>query len=200
MNQEEIRNNNCKEDREVIKKGVDCLLNGIGEDPLREGLIRTPERVARACEEWYGGYCKDPKDVLNRTFPSKGYNDMVVIRNIRFYSNCEHHITPFFGFTHIAVIAGDRIVGLDKYIKLVDIFARRLQTQEVMTTEICEAIVDVLKPKGAMVIIEGKHLCVASRETKNDSAEFVTTHRYGLFEEDISLESRFLQYINKTLR
>ncbi len=194
MNQDEIINENC-ENNPKIMEAVKVLLTEIGEDPNREGLQRTPLRIARAYKEWFGGYGKDPKEVLNRTFPSEGYDDLIVIKDIAFTSHCEHHVAPFEGYAHIGLIAGDRIAGLDKYVKLVDIFAKRLQTQEVMTHQIGNAIVDVLKPVGVIVIIEGRHDCVGSRETKNKTTKFITTFRHGTFKEEEHLENRFLKYI-----
>jgi len=202
MNQRDIENKNCYEyiDSETekpnkeIMNAVKVLLKEIGEDPEREGLVRTPKRVARAFSEWFGGYGKKPEDIFNRTFPSEGYDDMCVIRKIKFISHCEHHLAKFSGMCHIGIIYGDRITGLDKFAKLVDIYAKRLQTQEVMTQQIGEAIVKILKPKGVIVVIEAKHDCVGSRETKNDTLEFVTTYRYGLFEENEHIENRFLKY------
>jgi len=212
MDQKDIRNKNCYEygcddtsDDEFgcgkdkpnpkILEAVRQLIIAMGDNPDRAGLKRTPIRVARAYMEWFGGYGIDPKKVLNRTFPSEGYDDMAVLRDISFDSHCEHHITPFSGVTHIGIVYGNKITGLDKFVKLVDVFARRLQTQEVMTQQIGEAIKDALKPKGIMVVVEAKHHCVGSRETKNKTTEFITTYRYGLFKTRRDLEGRFLQYI-----
>ena len=204
MNQKDIINENCfkygkieEEDKpnQKIMDAIKVIIKEIGDDPEREGLQRTPLRYARAMAEWCGGYNKDPKEVLNRTFPSEGYDDMVVIKDIEYDSHCEHHITPFTGHAHIGVIYGDKITGLDKFVKLVDVYARRLQTQEVMTKQIGDSIVNVLKPKGVIIVIEGKHNCVGSRETKNKSTTFITTFRYGSFKDNQNIESRFLQYL-----
>ena len=212
MNQRDIQNKNCfkygnertdeqpiaeDEPNAKIMDAVKILMKEIGDDPEREGLVRTPLRVARAYNEWFGGYGKKPEEALNRTFPSEGYEDMVIIKDIEYWSHCEHHITPFFGKVHIAVIYGDRIAGLDKFPKLVDIYARRLQTQEVMTKQIGDAIKKVLTPKGVYVLIEGKHLCVGSRETKQDGVSFITTYRDGLFKDKQELETKFLSLIKK---
>jgi GTP cyclohydrolase I len=209
MNQRHIHNKNCyiyddecldgtsDKPNKNIMKAVETILIEIGEDKNREGLKRTPLRFARACGEWFGGYGIKPEQVLNRNFPSEGYNDMLLVKDIEFMSNCEHHMAPFVGFAHIAIISGKTITGLDKFVKLVDIYARRLQTQEVMTHQIGEAIKKVLQPKGIMIMIEAKHLCVGSRETKNKSVSFITTYRYGTFKTKKHLEDRFLSYINK---
>ena len=202
MNQREIYNTKCysyadEKGNEKIQQAVKTILTEIGENVNREGLKRTPERFARACSEWFGGYSITPEQVLNRNFPSEGYNDMLLVKEIEFTSFCEHHIAPFSGYVHIAVIAGKTITGLDKFVKLVDIYARRLQTQEVMTRQIGEAIKKVLHPKGIMIMVEAKHMCVGSRETKNKSVNFITTYRDGRFKIDSGLESRFLSYINK---
>jgi len=195
MEQKDIRNKGLR-DNEIIHDAIIRILNQIGEDPYREGLKRTPYRFAKACEEWFGGYRIDPKEVMDRVFPSEGYDDMVVMKDIGFYSFCEHHIAPFMGNVHIGVIYQDKILGLDKYAKLVDVFARRLQTQEVMTKQIGEAIKEVLEPRGIIIVIEAKHLCVGSRETKNQTMSFTTTYRHGVFLTDKRLESRFLEYIS----
>jgi len=200
MDQRDIINKNCfdyktNKPNEKILEAVKILITEIGDDPNREGLQRTPLRVARAFNEWFGGYSKNPEDVLNRTFPSEGYNDMAVIKNIEFDSHCEHHITPFSGFAHIGIIYKDKVAGLDKFVKLVDIYARRLQTQEVMTKQIGDAIKKVLDPTGIIIVIEAKHNCVGSRETKNKTTSFITTYRDGSFKDDPTIENRFLQYI-----
>lgn len=199
-----LYNSNYNENNDMPNKkimlAVETILTEIGEDKNREGLLRTPERFARACGEWFGGYGIKPEEVLNRNFPSEGYNDMLLVKDIEFTSFCEHHIAPFSGYVHIAVIAGKTVTGLDKFVKLVDIYARRLQTQEVMTRQIGEAIKKVLHPKGIMIMIEAKHMCVGSRETKNKSVNFITTYRDGRFKIDSGLESRFLSYINKTTK
>lgn len=201
MNQREIINENCfkykgMRGNKKLMLAVRTIIEAIGDNPDREGLERTPLRVARAYSEWFGGYGIQPEEVLDRVFPSEGYDDMVIIKDIKFWSHCEHHITPFYGKCHIALIYKDKIAGLDKFPKLVDIYARRLQTQEVMTKQIGDAIYKVLEPFGIYVLIEGKHLCVGSRETKQDELEFITTYRSGLFVTDIELENKFLSMVN----
>jgi GTP cyclohydrolase IA len=194
MEQRNIRNLGLR-DNEKIMSAIKTIITEIGDDPNRAGLIRTPARFAKACEEWFGGYKIKPEDILDRTFPSEGYEDMVVIKDIDFTSFCEHHIALFPGVAHIGIVYADKIGGLDKYAKLVDIYARRLQTQEVMTQQIGDAIKKVLKPVGIIVVVEGKHFCVSSRETKQKDLKFITTYRYGIFKSDKHLESRFMQYI-----
>ena len=182
-------------DEKRVQNHIKDILLCIGDDPEREGLQRTPMRFARACTEWFGGYNKDPKEVLNRTFPAEGYNDICLIKNIEFNSFCEHHIAPIKGYAHIAYIPKDRILGLDKFVKLVEVFGRRLQTQEVMTQQIGEAIVDVLIPEGVYVLIEAKHDCIGSRETRNKTTVFTTTFRSGIFETNQHIEARVLKLI-----
>jgi len=193
MNQEDIINTKCENNPKIIE-AVKAILTEIGEDPDREGLQRTPLRFARACKEWFGGYGKKPEDILNRTFPSEGYNDLCIIKDISFDSFCEHHIAHISGKCHIGIVYGKRITGLDKFVKLVTIYARRLQTQEVMTQQIGEAIKKVLKPKGIYVYVDAQHTCVSSRETRNNSS-FITTYRDGIFKKNEHMEGRFLQMV-----
>jgi GTP cyclohydrolase I len=179
MDMSEIRQNNLR-NNEKIKEAIKTILKEIGEDPDREGLQRTPFRWAKAAEEWFGGYNKDPKEVLNRTFSEK-YDNMVIMRDISFFSFCEHHIIPFYGTVDIAYIPNKYITGLDKLIKLVEIYSRRLQIQERLTEEIANAIWKILKPKGVMVIVKAKHLCIGSRETRNQTTDTVTSAIRGVF-------------------
>jgi GTP cyclohydrolase I len=173
MEMEEIRQRGLR-DNKKIQQAIRTILKEIGEDPDREGLQRTPYRVAKAYEEWFGGYGKDPKEVLNRSFTEK-YNNMVIVKDINYYSHCEHHLAPFYGKVSIAYIPNGYVTGLDKLVKLVEIYSRRLQIQERMTDQIADAINKVLKPKGVIVVVTGIHLCMRSRETRSQDSVTVTS-------------------------
>ena len=162
----------------AIESAVKTILISMGEDPERDGLKRTPYRVSKAYAEWFSGYKFKPEDALNRTFESD-YDGIVIVKDIKFYSHCEHHITPFLGKVHIAYIPNGRVSGLDKFIKLVEIYARRLQTQEQLTYQIAEGIQNVLKPKGVGVQISAIHFCIMSRETRNQDSITTTTRLLG---------------------
>jgi len=166
-----------------------------GEDPQREGLIETPSRVARMYEELLCGYSQDPKSHF-KTFPSNGYNELIVIKDIDFYSLCEHHMIPFFGKVHIGYIPNGRILGLSKFARLVDVFSRRLQTQENLTKQILDAINDNLKPKGSVIQIEAEHLCVSMRGIKKKGFITKTIIPSGLLKEN----NRFLEQFNRDVR
>ncbi|QDP57875.1 MAG: putative GTP cyclohydrolase 1 [Prokaryotic dsDNA virus sp.] len=183
------------ENEEAFKDAIKIMIKAIGEDPTREGLEQTPLRVKKAFEDWFGGYNKDPKQILNRTFPAEGYNDIIGIPNISFDSFCEHHITPIRGLAHVFYIPNNRIIGLDKIIKLVYMYARRLQTQEVMTQQIGDAMKDALDAKGIYVYIEAKHNCVATRETRSKDSSMLTTYRDGIFKENFSMENKALHMV-----
>ena len=144
-------------DNEELKGHIKAIIDLMGENSNREGLLRTPLRVAKAMEEWYGGYCQKAEDVLNRTFSSEGYKGIIIVKDIDFYSHCEHHMTPFFGKAHIGYIAKKHITGLDKLVKIVEVFSRRLQNQERLTDQIADAIDKVSKPLGVIVVVEAQH-------------------------------------------
>ncbi len=194
MEPEEIRQKNLRND-ELLKKSVKQILKSIGEDPNREGLKRTPYRVAKAYEEWFGGYGKKPEDILDRQF-NTGHkiSGMVIIPNINFYSHCEHHVTPFWGHVDIGYIPKKNVSGLDKFIKLVEIYARRLQIQERMTEQIAEAINKILKPKGCMVVSKAVHFCVRSRGTKNQTSSMTYSAIRGCFKSQ-DVRDEFLRLI-----
>jgi len=193
MDMSEIRQNNLR-NNEKIKEAIKTILKEIGEDPDREGLQRTPFRWAKAAEEWFGGYNKDPKEVLNRTFTEK--SDLVIEGPIQFYSMCEHHIAVFYGHIWIGYVPNKYVTGLDKLIKLVEIYSRRLQIQERLTQQIADAMMEYLDCKGVMVVCKGNHLCVGSRETKNQSTKTITSAVRGIFEKDSILRAEFLSLIN----
>jgi len=178
--------------REEAEEAVRTLIAWAGDDPARPGLKDTPGRVASVYEEFYAGYLQDPADVLDRTFEDLGsYDDIVVVRDIPFYSHCEHHMVPFIGRAHVAYYPGERVVGLSKLARLVDVFAHRLQTQERLTGDIVAAIDGVLKPRGVAVMVEAEHLCMTLRGTRAHGAATVTTQFAGAFRDDPVAQQRF---------
>lgn len=181
-------------DEEKIRQAVKLLLEGIGEDPAREGLAETPERIARMCHEVFGGLEAGAEEHLSKTFPvDKG--ELVVEKDIAFYSVCEHHLLPFFGKAHIAYVPDGRVVGISKLARTVEVYARRPQIQEQLTAQICDAIMEVLQPKGVMVMLEAEHLCMTMRGVRKPGAQTVTVARRGCFETDEGLEARFFQMV-----
>jgi GTP cyclohydrolase I len=172
---------------------VRTLIYWAGDDPARNGLLETPARVVRAYEEFFAGYQEDPEEVLERTFEDiEGYKDMVLMRDIEVLSHCEHHMVPIVGKAHVAYLPDRRVVGISKLARVVEIFARRLQSQESMTVQIAETIEKVLQPKGVAVLIEAEHQCMTTRGTKMRDVDTVTWHFTGRFESDERLERRFL--------
>ncbi len=178
-------------------KTEDCItqiLKNIGEDPNREGLVETPARVARAHKEFFAGYNQDPKKVL-KTFTNEGYNEMLLVKDIEYFSHCEHHMVPFFGMAHIAYIPDDKITGLSKLPRLVEVFAKRLQNQERLTVQIAQTLFEELKPKGVAIYISGKHLCMCARGIKKVNSETITTCFLGEFEKSDGLRNDFFSQI-----
>ena len=173
------------------------LLESIGEDPTREGLVRTPGRVARSYEYLTSGYRTDVEQVINGALFSVDYNEMVIVRDIDFYSLCEHHLLPFFGKCHVAYIPNGRVIGLSKIPRLVDMYARRLQVQERMTSQIAETIRDVVQPLGVAVVCEGTHLCMAMRGVEKQRSTTTTSAMLGTFNEDARTRSEFLQLLKR---
>ena len=171
------------------------LLVAIGEDPTREGLVRTPTRVAKAFEFLTSGYAADIDDVLNDALFTVDYSEMVIVRDIDFYSLCEHHILPFFGKCHVAYIPRRRVIGLSKIPRLVDVFARRLQIQERMTNQIAEVIREKIDPKGVAVVCEGTHLCMSMRGVEKQNSYAVTSAMFGLFRDNARTRMEFLELI-----
>jgi len=171
------------------------LLEAVGEDPTREGLLKTPERVARSMEYLTSGYRTDIGDVLNGALFTVDYNEMVIVRDIDFYSLCEHHLLPFFGKCHVAYIPNGKVIGLSKVPRLVDMFARRLQLQERMTNEIAETIRETIQPLGVAVVCEGTHLCMAMRGVEKQQSTTVTSAMLGAFRSDARTPGEFLQLI-----
>ncbi|PKK40341.1 GTP cyclohydrolase I type 1 [Clostridiaceae bacterium JG1575] len=176
-------------DQEKVQQAVLLLLEAVGEDPNREGLRETPERVARMYAEVLAGYGQEPQEILARVFPSQA-SDLVVERDIPFYSLCEHHLLPFFGRVHIAYLPQGSVVGLSKMARLVEVYARRLQLQEEMTEAIAEAMVQHLFPRGVLVISEAEHTCMTMRGIKSLGSTTVSTASRGIFVEDPLLEAR----------
>ena len=174
------------------------ILAWMGEDPNREGLLETPKRVTKAFKEYFKGYHEDPRIVLDKTFGDvDGYDDMVVQKNISVQSHCEHHMAPIIGKAHVAYIPKDRVVGLSKLARVVEVFSKRLQTQERLTMEIAKTIMESLDAKGVAVTIDSTHQCMTMRGIKKENATTVTNYYFGLFKEDLSFQNRYLRFITK---
>ncbi|MBM3630493.1 MAG: GTP cyclohydrolase I FolE [Alphaproteobacteria bacterium] len=174
------------------------ILSWIGEDPTREGLLETPKRVIKAFKEYFKGYREDPSKVLEKTFGDvEGYDDMVVQKNISIQSHCEHHMAPIIGIAHVAYIPNKRVVGLSKLARVVEIFSKRLQTQERLTIQIAQALMDSLDAKGVAVTIDSTHQCMTMRGIKKEQATTVTNYYLGQFKEDLSIQNRYLKFISK---
>lgn len=182
-------------DQEKIKEGVRLLLEGIGEDVNREGLKDTPDRIARMYQEIFGGLYEDPHEHLTKVF-STDDDEMVLEKDIVFYSTCEHHLLPFFGKAHVAYIPDGKVVGLSKLARTVEVYARRPQIQEQMTAQIADAIMEHLAPKGAMVVVEAEHMCMTMRGIKKPGSKTVTMVSRGVFEDNDTLQTRFFQMLN----
>jgi GTP cyclohydrolase I len=179
--------------RAEAEAAVRTLIRWAGDDPGREGLADTPGRVLRAYAEWFGGYDEDPVELLHRTFgESGGYDGMVLLRDIRFVSHCEHHMAPVFGRAHVAYLPRARVVGISKLTRLVDLYARRLQIQERMTAQIADAIDAVLRPRGVAVVVEASHGCMATRGVRRPGATMVTSRMLGAFRNQPGLRAEFL--------
>ena len=182
--------------REAVEEAVRVLIAWTGDDPERDGLKDTPRRVASAFEELYSGYRVDPAEALERTFEDDGgYDDIVVVRDIPFYSHCEHHMMPMVGKVHVAYYPVDKIAGLSKFARVVEVFARRLQTQERLTAELIGAIDEALKPRGVAIMVEAEHHCVMHRGVRAHAAETVTTQFTGVFRDDPAEQIRFMTLV-----
>lgn len=182
-------------DLEKVQGLIETILNEIGENPSREGLLKTPKRVARAYEYLTSGYHKDIHKVLNDAIFTEDYDEMVLVKDIDFYSMCEHHMLPFFGKVHIAYIPDGKIVGLSKLPRIVDVFARRLQVQERMTKEIAETISEYLKPKGVAVVSEAYHMCMMMRGVEKQNSSTTSSSMLGVFKDDPKTRLEFLSLI-----
>jgi len=183
---------------EKAEEAVRTIIQWIGEDPSREGLISTPKRVIKAFKEYFGGYSQDPNKYLSKTFTEvEGYDDMVIEKNISIQSHCEHHMAPISGVAHVAYIPSDKVVGLSKLARVVEVFSKRLQTQERLTMQIAKTIMDVLQPRGVAVTIDAAHQCMTNRGVKKENTTTITNYFLGAFKDDLSFQNRYLRYINK---
>ena len=183
-----------KEAEEAIK----TILEWMGEDPNREGLLETPKRVVKAFKEYFKGYSENPSTILEKTFGDvEGYSDMVVQKNISIQSHCEHHMAPIIGVAHVSYIPNKKVVGLSKLARTVEIFSKRLQTQERLTMQIAKTLMSALDAKGVAVTIDAAHQCMTMRGIKKEKATTVTNYFLGSFKEDLSIQNRYLKYIGK---
>ncbi len=185
--------------RAEVEEAVRTLILWAGDDPKREGLRETPARVARAYEEFFAGYQQDPRDILARTFTEvEGYDEMIVMNDIRFESHCEHHMVPIIGKVHIGYLPDKRVVGISKLARLVEVYARRLQVQEKMTVQIADTLQEILKPKGVAVVIEAAHQCMTTRGVHKPGVGLVTSRMVGAFRDDPSTRREFLAVLGRT--
>jgi GTP cyclohydrolase I len=193
------RENTLKPSREEAEDAVRTLIRWAGDDPDREGLRETPGRVARAYEEFFAGYQQDPRETLARTFTEvDGYDEMIVMNDIRFESHCEHHMVPIIGKAHIGYLPDKRVIGISKLARLVEVYARRLQVQEKMTVQIADSLQEVLQPKGVAVVIEASHQCMTTRGVHKPGVGLVTSRMVGAFRDDPSTRREFLAVIGRT--
>ena len=177
------------------------ILSWLGEDPSREGLLETPKRVMKAYKEYFKGYQEDPNKILDKTFGDvDGYDDMVVQKNISVQSHCEHHMAPIIGKAHVAYIPKERVVGLSKLARVVEVFSKRLQTQERLTMQIAKTLMESLDAKGVAVTIDSTHQCMTMRGIKKEQATTITNYYLGQFKEDLSYQNRYLRFISTTLK
>jgi GTP cyclohydrolase I len=174
------------------------ILQGVGEDPEREGLLLTPNRAAEAMRFMTRGYGQSVEEVLNGAIFHEEYDDMVILKDIEFYSTCEHHLLPFFGLCHVAYLPAGKIIGLSKIARLVDMFSRRLQVQERMTAEIARALEEAIQPRGVAVVCEAKHMCMLIRGVQKQSSSMVTSHVSGAFREDPRTRTEFMDLLKVT--
>ena len=182
--------------REQAEEAVRTLLRWAGDDPAREGLLGTPDRVVRAYEEWFAGYNEDPVSILERTFEeTEGYDEMVVLRDIRFESYCEHHVAPIIGVAHCAYLPDRRVVGISKIARVIELYAKRLQIQEKLTSQVANAIQDVLRPRGVAVVVRATHQCMTTRGIRKSGVSMVTSRMLGAFRNNESTRREFLSMI-----
>ena len=183
---------------EEAEEAFKTILTWIGEDPSREGLLETPKRVVKAFKEYFSGYTEDADKILEKTFGDvEGYDDMVVEKNISVSSHCEHHMAPIVGTAHVAYIPNERVVGLSKLARVVEVFSKRLQTQERLTMQVAKALMTSLDAKGVAVTIDAAHQCMTMRGIKKENATTVTNYFLGQFKEDLSIQNRYLRFISK---
>ncbi len=181
---------------EQLEHAVDTILKSIGENPAREGLVQTPDRVARMFGELTEGYRQDPMALINDALFSVDYDEMVIVKDIDFYSLCEHHLLPFIGRAHVAYIPNGKVIGLSKIPRIVEMFARRLQVQERMTVQIADFVQEVLHPNGVAVVVEGSHLCMVMRGIKKANAVMTTSHMLGSFRTDSKTRNEFMNHLD----
>jgi len=183
---------------ERAEEAIRTIIQWIGEDYKREGLVSTPKRVIKAFKEYFKGYTQNPKEHLLKTFTEvEGYDDMVIEKNISVQSHCEHHMAPIVGVAHVAYIPSDKVVGLSKLARVVEVYSKRLQTQERLTMQIAKTIMDVLQPRGVAVTIDAAHHCMTNRGVKKENTTTITNYFLGSFKDDLSFQNRYLRYINK---
>ena len=196
-----VNNKNLESNKVSDKEAEEALktiLTWIGEDPSREGLLETPKRVVKAFKEYFVGYTQDAEQILDKTFGDvEGYDDMVVEKNISVTSHCEHHMAPIVGTAHVAYIPNKRVVGLSKLARVVEVFSKRLQTQERLTMQVAKTLMTSLDAKGVAVTIDAAHQCMTMRGIKKENATTVTNYFLGQFKEDLSIQNRYLRFISK---
>ena len=198
MTPESARLATAKPSRHEAEEAVRTLIAWAGDDPAREGLLDTPKRVAKAWEEWFSGYGADPAAALGKTFEDvQGYDDMVMLTNIDVESHCEHHLAPIMGVAHVAYLPSDSVVGISKIARVVEIFAKRMQTQETMTAQIAGALTDAMKPRGVAVFIDAKHQCMTTRGVHHPNVSTITSTFTGEFKHDKDLRDRFMRLVER---
>ena len=194
-NEKKLENKISEEEAE---QAFSKIIRWLGEDPSREGLKSTPQRLVKAFKEYFKGYNEDPKKILEKTFGDvQGYDDMVIQKNISLQSHCEHHLAPIIGVAHVAYIPNERVVGLSKLARVVEVFSKRLQTQERLTMQIANSLMDALDAKGVAVSIDATHQCMTMRGIKKEQATTITNYYLGKFKEDLSFQNRYLRFISK---
>ena len=194
---EQLQKKAQKVSDEKAEEAVRTIIEWIGESPDREGLKSTPKRVIKAYREYFRGYTQDPSQFLSKTFTEvEGYDDMVIEKNISLQSHCEHHMAPITGVAHVAYIPSNKVVGLSKLARVVEVFSKRLQTQERLTMQIARTIMDVLQPRGVAVTIDASHQCMTNRGVRKEDTTTVTNYFLGAFKDDLSFQNRYLRYIN----
>ena len=197
VSQKKITTIRDKPSRKQAEEAVKTLIKWAGDNPEREGLLETPKRVVNSYKEFFSGYDSKPEQILSKTFDEvEGYDEMVIVRDITIESHCEHHMVPFIGIAHIGYIPNKRIVGISKLARIADVFAKRLQTQEIMTAQIADTINEVLKPKGVAVVIDAQHQCMTTRGTHKTESSTITSRMLGLFRTNSNTRSEFMNLIN----
>tara|TARA_X000000368_G_C22934256_1_gene669133 strand:- start:408 stop:1025 length:618 start_codon:yes stop_codon:yes gene_type:complete len=189
----------AKPSREEAKEAVKTLIKWAGDNPDREGLLETPKRVVKAYEDFFKGYSEDPVQILSKTFDEvEGYDEMVIVRDIKIESHCEHHMVPFIGIAHIGYIPNQRVVGISKLARIADVFSKRLQTQETMTAQIADTINETLDPKGVAVVIDAQHMCMTTRGAHKSESSTITSRMLGLFRTNSNTRNEFMNLINSS--